>query len=228
MVLEHIIERIGFSVCHQISDRSLALGETVIPLCARCHGLYMGFFVATALLFILYRKREAALPSVWVIVIFLVFISSTLLDGSLSYLGITSTNNNIRFVTGFLCMASIAAILYPVFIFQYFKRTLGQRILSKGSHFLLFMGILSVIVILHLARFGFLSSTMYYLSAFSLIFTFFFINLTVVLLLPPFSKKASRLFSRYLLLPSILAIMMTGFELYIFYLVRLAAERAFY
>ncbi|MGM0365489.1 MAG: DUF2085 domain-containing protein [Actinomycetota bacterium] len=226
MVVEHLIEKIGFSVCHQLSDRCLRFGEVLIPVCARCNGIYMGFLTAVLALLVMYRKREAGLAPPWIMAILLLFIASTLADGLLSYLGILSTNNNIRFITGFLCGASIAAIVYPVFVFQYFKASTNRRILSGAGPFILFMAVLAAVISLTLARLEFLGSIFYYLTAFSVVFTFYFLNLAVVLLFPPMAQKADRLFSKNLLLPSLLAVILAGAELYIFYLVRTAAERA--
>ncbi len=227
MGLEIFIDNIGFSVCHQLSERSLRLGNIVIPVCARCHGLYMGFLVAAIVLFLMYRKREAGLPPRGVIIVLVLFIVSTLADGLLSYLGIIETNNNVRLITGFLCMASIAAILYPVFVFQYFNKSSQKKILSRPKHLIIFLTVLAAVIALNLARLEFLGSILYYLTAFSIVFTFYFINLAVVLLFPFFAQKSSRLFSKYLLIPSIIAIILAALELYVFYLVRLAAERAF-
>jgi len=226
MSLGLLIEKVGFSVCHQLSDRCLRFGEIAIPVCARCNGIYLGFLVAAIILFIMYRKRESGLPSLWVIILLLLFMASTIADGFLSYLGIISTNNNIRFITGFLCGSSIAVIVYPVFVFQYFKKSNNRRILSGTRPFIYFLAVLAAVIALTLARFEFLGALFYYLTAFSVVFTFFFVNLVVVLLIPAFAQKAAGLFSRYLLLPSLLAIILAAIELYIFYLVHLAAEGA--
>lgn len=37
-------------VCHQIADRSFAIMEVSLPVCARCLGLYVGFWVGLLLL----------------------------------------------------------------------------------------------------------------------------------------------------------------------------------
>ncbi len=226
MVLESIIEKIGSSVCHQLPARSIQLGNIIIPVCARCHGLYIGFLAATIILFLMYRKREAGLPPLWAMAILLVFIVSTLIDGLLSYLGLMSTNNYIRFITGFLCMASIAAIIYPVFVFQYFQQSNNRKVLGRAKHFLLFLVLLALVMAVNLAGIDFLGSFFYYLTAFSVLFTFFFVNLTVIFLIPPLAQKATRLFSKHLFLPSLGALVLTALELYLFYIIRLAAERA--
>jgi hypothetical protein len=53
----------------------------------------------------------------------------------------------------------------------------------------------------------------YYFVTFSILFTFYFVNMVLVLLVPPFSQKANSLTSKYLVLPSIIAIALSSIEL---------------
>ncbi|MCG9479141.1 MAG: DUF2085 domain-containing protein [Actinomycetia bacterium] len=225
MLIDIIIEKIGFAVCHQLPERCLSFGPILINICARCNGIYLGFFISALLLFALYRKRQSGLPPVWVLIILLLFIASTLVDGLLSYLSVISTNNIVRFITGFLCGASIMAIIYPVFVFQYYRQSTQDRILAEKWKLAVFLGSLGAFIALTLARWDFTGLFFYYLSAFSVAFTFYFINLTVMLLVPPLAQKADRLFSKNLIIPSVSALVLASLELYAFYLVHGLAQR---
>ena len=57
----------------------------------------------------------------------------------------------------------------------------------------------------------------YCLSGIAVIFTFYFTNLTLFLLIPFFSQKAIKLFSINLILPSIIALAVTFIELFTTY-----------
>ena len=125
------MEIIGFSVCHQLDSRSLLFGNIVSPLCSRCAGIYIGFLISAIILFLMFRKKQSELPPLYVLIILAVFFLSTIIDGLASYLGLYMTNNIIRFSTGFLCGASIMAVLYPVFNYQYYKDPLKEKIFKS-------------------------------------------------------------------------------------------------
>jgi uncharacterized membrane protein len=211
------MEIVGFSVCHQMGARSLTFGETVIPLCSRCTGIYMGFMVAAFILFLMFRARQSELPPLYVIIILAFFFLSTLIDGLASYLGLYITNNILRFSSGALCGSAIMAVLYPVFNFQYYREPAKERIFKKPWTFILFALVLAAFIVLSLFQFEFLGRFYYYLSGISVIFTFFFVSLVMMFLIPGFSQRAGRLFTRYLILPSVLALALTALELFIAY-----------
>jgi uncharacterized membrane protein len=216
-LIDSLIEILGFSVCHQLSIRSLDIGGIILPVCSRCFGIYAGFFISALVLFTLFRKKQSDLPPRCILIILAVFFLSTVIDGFFSYLGLYSTNNIIRFITGFLCGTAIMVVLYPVFIFQYYKESSKEKIFRRPFAFIMFLIILAVFMAITLLEFDFLGRFYYYLSAFSILFTFYFINLTMMYLIPLFSQKAVRLFSRHLILPSIGALVLMSIELFVAY-----------
>ncbi len=209
------IQSIGFSVCHQLPARSLHFGDIIIPICSRCSGIYTGFFISAVILFILFRKKENDLPPLYILVILLIFFLSTIIDGIASYAGFYETNNIIRFITGFLCGASIVVIVYPIFVFQYYKNSKKEKIFRRPYKFVIFLIGLSVFAAITLFRISFLGSFYYYFSILSVIFTFYAINLVMVLLVPFFSQKATRLWSKYLILPSAISLVLVSIEIFI-------------
>lgn len=211
------MELVGFSVCHQLDLRSLAFGDILTPLCSRCAGIYIGFMIAAIILFIMFRKKQNNLPPLYALIILAAFFLSTIIDGLASYSGLYMTNNIIRFSTGFLCGASIMTILYPVFNFQYYRESLNKRIFKRPVTFIIFISILIAFIVFTLFRFDFLGSFYYYLSGISVLFTFFFVSLVMMFLVPPFSQQAEKLFNRHLILPVVLALMLTFLEIFIAY-----------
>ncbi len=224
-MINYLIEQIGFAVCHQIPSKSLTFGNITLPICARCSGIYMGFLVTAIILFLFYKKRESSLPPLWVMVILIIFILSTIIDGFLSYLNLMPTNNNIRFITGFLCGSGIMAIVCPIFVFQYYEETNNRRIFKRPLNFIIYIVIISSFITLTLLRFNALGNFYYYFSIFAVVFTFYFINLVMVLLAPFFAQKSSKLMSKYLLLPSISALSLMAFELFVSYKIHEIAAR---
>ena len=209
---------IGASVCHQLSERSFAAGELTLPVCARCEGIYLGFFISAIFLFAMFRKKESELPAIYIIVIFSIFIFSTIADGALSYLSLINTTNISRFVTGFLAGSASMAIIYPVFNYQYFADSIAARIFPRFWQFAAFLAVDAIFIVLGLLGIFVLNLALFYISLISVLFTFYFINLVILLLIPFFSKKAGRLFSRQLVLPSAIAVFFLIIELYLSYL----------
>jgi len=211
------IDQLGFSVCHQLPERTLLLGSILMPVCSRCSGIYIGFLFTIVFLFISFRKKESDLPPVYVIIIAIVFILSAVVDGILSYLGYYETNNIIRLATGYMFGAGISIIIYPVFVFQYFKNFQKKKIFSSYRQFFYFL-VFSIFACLVQILGPYWSGTFfYYLNGFSVIFTFYFSNLTLFLLIPYFSQKASKLFGRHLILPSVTALAAALLELFFSY-----------
>lgn len=132
-------------------------------------------------------------------------------------MGVYESNNNIRFITGFLAGSSIMAIVFPVFNNQYYKKSNDIRIFKSPIKFIIYILIVVIFVAITLLRFSFLSYFYYYLSALSVVFTFYFVNLLMIILIPVFANKAYRVISRFLILPSIISIALTFLELFIFY-----------
>ena len=173
----------------------------------------------------MFRKKESDLPPAYILIILAIFLLSFIIDGIASNFGLYNTNNNMRFITGVFCGSSIAIILYPVFTFQYYKYPGSEKIFKNPPKFIIYILLLALFIIVTLARFTFLEYFYYYLTALSILFTFYFINLVIILLIPPFSKKATGLISRYLILPSIIAAALSFIELFAFYWLHKAIER---
>jgi uncharacterized membrane protein len=214
-MFDFLVDQIGFSVCHQIPDRTLSFGSILMPVCARCSGIYIGFVISTLVLFLMYRKRQSLIAPVYIVIIFIVFLSAAAIDGILSYLQIYTTNNLLRLITGYMAGIALAAIVMPLFNYQYYIEPLADRILERPGKMVFFMFFTFLPILALIFKINFLASFFYYFNAFSVFFTFFFVNLIVLYFIPAFAKKASRFFSRYLVLPLLTAAAMAFLELFL-------------
>ncbi|MBN1299181.1 MAG: DUF2085 domain-containing protein [Actinobacteria bacterium] len=215
--LYKFINIIGASVCHQLPERSFFAGMLKIPLCARCEGIYIGFFITALILFIMFRKKESDLPPVYVIALIAFFIISTVVDGVFSYFFAIGTNNISRFVTGYLAGAAAMTVIYPVFNYQYYSEPAAVRIYNKPWQFIIFLSISCGIIFIGILNIVFVNYFFVYFSALAVIFTFYFVNIILVLLIPHFSHKSSKLFSKHLIIPTIIALMLATLELFVSY-----------
>lgn len=211
------ISGIGFSVCHHLPERTLLFGKALMPVCSRCSGIYTGFLFTIIFLFLVFRKRESGLPPIYIMILAIVFMLSTMIDGALSYLGVYNTNNIIRLITGYMFGAGIAIILYPIFIYQYYRNFQREKIFYHYKYFIHFLIGSVLIIIIQFLQPPALGKYFYFLNGIAVIFTFYFTNLTLFLLIPFFAQKAIKLLSRYLIIPSIIALAATGLELFIAY-----------
>jgi len=220
-IFQKIADITGFSVCHQLPERSMLLGHIYMPVCCRCSGIYLGFFVSIVLLFLMFRKRQSDMPPLYIIILSCVFIVSTFADGLLSYIGFYESNNIIRLVTGYLSGAGIAVIIYPIFVFQYFRSLEKGKIFEKYQNYIFFIiitaGAIIIQVLLQLFRPAFFALFFYYFNFFCVVFTFWFSNLALTLLMPKFGHKAQKLFEKNLVFPLLISAVLSFIELFISY-----------
>jgi uncharacterized membrane protein len=110
---------VGYAVCHQIDSHTLSVGGRLLPLCARCTGMYLG--ALAALMVLAPHDKRGGSPSkaklVVLAVLFLVFV----VDGVNSSLALISVeaplyppSNLLRLVTGLMMGIILANLLIPL------------------------------------------------------------------------------------------------------------------
>jgi len=105
--LVHIFNYVGHLVCHQLPERTLWIGGRYLPVCARCTGAYLGFYVGYLLLPM--RKKEACgPPNLWIT---LFMVTPIMVDAGTQYIGLRTSTNELRLVTGLLFGVSLAPFL---------------------------------------------------------------------------------------------------------------------
>jgi uncharacterized membrane protein len=123
------LDAIGYSVCHQIDERSFHIGSLELPLCARCSGMYLGALTGLVFQSIAGWKRFK-LPHWSIIAVLVLFFLAFGVDGSNSYLyllkevspgalpnipNIYIPNNTLRLLTGSGMGLDMALFLFPAF-----------------------------------------------------------------------------------------------------------------
>jgi uncharacterized membrane protein len=172
-------------------------------------GIYIGFMVTTLVLLIIYRKKQAGFPPLYIIILSALFIIFAGLDGFLSYTNICKTNNIARIVTGYLSGLGLSVLCYPVFAWQFYKNSRDKKILNNVWHFVILLFTAGIFLIAAILKPAFMGVIFYFLNILAIVFTFIFSNLLIILFIPYFSKKAEKFFSKYLILPLIIG---TGFS----------------
>lgn len=133
----------GHGFCHQIPLRSFEAGGLIFSVCARDTGIYLGFFFAVVVAFILYarhKEKPAELPPVYYLVVLALFIVPMAVDGLSSYAGLRPTTNMIRYITGFFAGTAAGSLVVPLLFALRADAAPTQKAFSKPS-----------LVVIHLA-----------------------------------------------------------------------------
>lgn len=84
-------------LCHRIPERSFHIKGHQFPVCARCTGFYTGL-VAYLIASIFYKHPY----SLKLLIISMILMVPTAIDGVTQYFGPRESTNTIRFLTGFI------------------------------------------------------------------------------------------------------------------------------
>ncbi len=133
---------VGYSVCHQIESHSIAFGDKVLPLCARCTGMFLGTLISLVVLS--RRKKASGSPSKGTIAILVIFLLAFIIDGFNSMMGVFPVipqqyppSNLLRLVTGLMMGIVIANLLIVLWQQTWWKDSNPTPVLAGWKHFLL-------------------------------------------------------------------------------------------
>ena len=133
---------VGYSVCHQIESHSIAFDNKILPLCARCTGMFLGTLVSLAVLS--RRKKASGSPSKGLIAILVIFVLAFIVDGLNSMMGLFpvipqlyTPGNLLRLVTGLMMGMVIANLLVVLWQQTWWKDSDSKPVLADWKHFLL-------------------------------------------------------------------------------------------
>lgn len=202
---------VGFSVCHQLPERSLSIAGAVLPVCARDTGIYFGYLTAFVLLAALERDRPRDMPPRHVLVLCLLFIAIMGADGVSSYAGWRTTTNDIRLATGLLTGFAIPPLALGMLNAQLWRRSAPGRVLGPLGHrlaWLLALPAAFLVMRFPIPALGGLYATAVIIGVLAAFTT---VNLVLVSLLPPFERRAERLGD--VLAPGGIALLLTAAEL---------------
>ena len=131
MSIDAVLRFIGAAVCHQAEDRSFTAAGVFLPLCARCTGIYLSFFVTFIFLVLMRRLSGNKVPGLFFMSLAASGIALMLFDGLTSYAGIRPSNNVLRIITGTLCGAPLPALL--ILPANYSPRRVNSAVIMKGG-----------------------------------------------------------------------------------------------
>jgi len=115
--MQELLKFFGHGFCHQIPERTFEAGGYLFSACARDTGIYLGFFFAIIMAFVVYahqEKKPGDLPPIRYILILLLLAVPFAVDGLTSYLGLRDTTNTIRYFTGLSLGVGIGILIVPL------------------------------------------------------------------------------------------------------------------
>ncbi len=125
---------IGYALCHQLPERSFFIHEHQSPLCARCTGMYLGFFIGLIFLIARRRTHAARMPTTAIIAVLIGFMALMGIDGVNSTISVIPgapqlyhTTNLHRIVTGSLFGIAMCMLFFPVFSTAIWRQPSGDR-----------------------------------------------------------------------------------------------------
>ena len=84
-------------ICHRIPERSFFIKGHQFPVCARCTGFYTGLVV-----FLIYNYFYGIDYSLNLFIASIILLIPAAIDGFTQLFELRESNNNLRFITGFI------------------------------------------------------------------------------------------------------------------------------
>lgn len=141
-----MLSRIGSFVCHQIPERTIQIDGKLLPLCARCTGIYTGFFLGALYQFILWQTRIRELPNLKISLSSISILGFLIIDSLGSHFSLWSLSNYPRLILGLLGGASISLFLFPVFNYSLFAKSEKDKGIKRLSEYLSLLSLLCMAV----------------------------------------------------------------------------------
>ncbi|UCE29742.1 MAG: DUF2085 domain-containing protein [Candidatus Bathyarchaeota archaeon] len=106
-IIIDFFDLVGSLVCHQIPERTLWIGGRYLPVCSRDAGAYLGLYIGYFLL-PLRRKEACGPPNLWAT---LLMVIPMIVDATTQVLGLRTSTNELRLMTGLLFGVALAPML---------------------------------------------------------------------------------------------------------------------
>lgn len=93
--------------CHRLPNRSFFYKGRQFPICARCSGILIGYFLG-----LIYFLLFGSIPLIYAVIILIPLI----IDGGIQYINKLESTNLRRFITGLLAGVGTDFIIYGIIL----------------------------------------------------------------------------------------------------------------
>ena len=118
-----------------------------MPMCSRCTGIYVGFLFSLVAILVIERRIKGEFPSVKTALITTGIILIMGLDVIVSTLKIYSSNNYIRFITGFLVGWVLVPVMLPLKNVLMWKKLIKKPYLNSKKYFFIWLACGIILII---------------------------------------------------------------------------------
>lgn len=187
-VVAEFLYKIGGTVCHQIPERTILVGEKLLPVCARCTGIYTGMLLSFFSLLIWGRGKGNQPPPVKTSIFLVLCFLPLMIDAGGGILGLWHTGAMGRMVTG--VFAGFPIPVFVILITQFQPK--GENNIpvltgTKEAVKLWFLGFYTACLI-YFGELGYWISSFFLCLGILLLYSFLFM-LVFSLLFPKQSRK---------------------------------------
>jgi uncharacterized membrane protein len=106
---EHFKDLFIMFICHRLPERTFKIKEYYFPVCSRCTGLYIGVF--SCFMYIIFFYVDYTFNFV---LISLLLIIPTFIDGITQFFGLHESNNILRFSTGLIAGMGLVILINSI------------------------------------------------------------------------------------------------------------------
>jgi len=208
------LAQIGSLVCHQVTERTLQVGDGYLPLCCRCTGIYAGFLIGIFYQLVFWRTKLKEIPVLKISLLCFVLLIALIVDSLGSYFKLWSLSNETRLILGLLGGSSISLFLFPVFNYSLFAKSKRDTGITK---FVEYAGALLLIGLFFLFSFVYNRIAYFALATTSIagvIILYLMINTTISARIISWKSRKDTKWQNVLLL-TVIALVLTGFEFYL-------------
>ncbi len=142
----------GSAVCDQLPLHSYRFAGVILPLCARCTGLYLGALLSL-LVHAWRHPRAVGLPRPWMLVVLVLFFFAWAGDGVNSFLSVIPSvphlyppSNLLRLITGTLMGITVGSLVFVMFNSLVWRAPNPTAIFATRREFLALLGLGALLV----------------------------------------------------------------------------------
>lgn len=210
------LAQIGSLVCHQVTERTLQVGDGYLPLCCRCTGIYAGFLIGIFYQLVFWRTKLKEIPVLKISLLCFVLLIALIVDSLGSYFKLWSLSNETRLILGLLGGSSISLFLFPVFNYSLFAKSKRDAGITK---FVEYAGVLLLVGLFPL--FSFIDNRIAYFvfavtSIAGVIVLYLMVNTTIGARIISWKNQKDTKWQNVLLLTGT-TLALTGLEFYFLY-----------
>lgn len=194
-----ILRYIGSFVCQQMTERTFEVAGRFLPLCARCTGIYGGFFMGCLYAVLIRQVRSKRLPPLAITVTCVFFMVVLILQSIGSHFTLWRDTNNMRLILGLLGGSSISILLLPALNSLLLTGPKEKRVTKPYASYVILLALLGLVYLFPFIDKVIVANIVAISSIMGLVILYLTINISLGALIINWKKRKHNLKSLLLL-----------------------------